>query len=127
MQIKNKTSNKSLGIVFSIFFLILSLYPLLNGDDVKITLLIVSLIFLILGLIKSEILTPLNIIWFRFGIFLGKFVSPLVMGIIFFLVITPTAFIMRLRGKNLLILKKNNNKSYWIKTSKIKSKMKNQF
>tara|TARA_B100000780_G_C21112701_1_gene449812 strand:- start:972 stop:1355 length:384 start_codon:yes stop_codon:yes gene_type:complete len=127
MQIKNKTSNKSLGIVFSIFFLILSLYPLLNGDDVKITLLIVSLIFLILGLIKSEILTPLNIIWFRFGIFLGKFISPLVMGIIFFLVITPTAFIMRLRGKNLLILKKNNNKSYWIKTSKIKSKMKNQF
>ena len=82
---------------------------------------------MILGLFNSPILSPLNLIWFKFGIFLGKIVSPFIMGIIFFLVVTPTGLIMRLLGKDLLNLKFNDNKSYWIKKKDLKSKMKNQF
>ena len=120
------SSNRSFGIVFFIFFLILSLWPLTKGEEIKIGLLIVSILFLVLGLIKSKILTPLNILWFKFGILLGRFVSPIVMGIIFFLVVTPTGYIMRLIGKDLLRLKKNKN-SYWIKKVNYKTTMKNQF
>jgi hypothetical protein len=72
-------------------------------------------------------LTPLNKLWFRFGLLLGKIVSPLIMGIIFFFVVTPTAFIMRIIGKDLLNLKFNNKKTYWIEKTGPKSKMKNQF
>jgi len=120
------SSNRSFGIVFFTFFLILSLWPLTKGEEIKIGLLIVSILFLVLGLIKSKILTPLNILWFKFGILLGRFVSPIVMGIIFFLVVTPTGYIMRLIGKDLLRLKKNKN-SYWIKKVNYKTTMKNQF
>ena len=76
---------------------------------------------------NSKILTPLNKIWFKFGILLGNFVSPIVMGIVFFAIVTPTSLIMRFLGKNLLNLKRDNKKTYWIERSKIKSKMKNQF
>tara|TARA_B100000780_G_C21110239_1_gene448597 strand:+ start:70 stop:459 length:390 start_codon:yes stop_codon:yes gene_type:complete len=120
-------SNKSFGVVFFIFFLIISLWPLLNNGELRIWSLILSVIFLILGLLKSQILTPLNKIWFRFGILLGNFVSPIVMSIVFFVIVTPTSFIMKICGKNLLILKKIDKKSYWIDTPKIKSEMKNQF
>ena len=86
-----------------------------------------AIIFLILGLLNSSILSPLNKIWFKFGILLGGFVSPIVMGVVFFAIVTPTSLIMRVLGKNLLNLKKKNKKTYWIERSKIKSKMKNQF
>ena len=122
------SSNRSFGIVFFLFFLILFLWPLTKGQEVKIWLLIVSVIFLGLGLINSKLLTPLNKIWFKFGILLGKFISPIVMGIVFFLVVTPTGLIMRLIGSNLLALKKDNNKNtYWIKKKYYKTSMKNQF
>ena len=121
------SSNRSFGIVFFIVFLIISLYPLLNSEPIRIWFLIIALIFLVLGLINSKILTPLNKLWFKFGIILGKIVSPFVMGIIFFLVVTPIGLIMRLFGKDLLNLKFNGNKSYWIEKSGPKSKMKNQF
>ena len=120
-------SNKSFGIVFFVFFLIIGLYPLINEDNVRIWSIIISIIFLILGLINSQILTPLNILWFKFGMLLGKFVSPIVMGLVFFLVVTPTGLIMKLFNKDLLKLRKNKNSSYWIKRPKIKSEMKNQF
>ena len=122
------SSNRSFGIVFFLLFLILFLWPLTKGQDVKIWLLIISVIFLGLGLINSKLLTPLNKIWFKFGILLGKFISPIVMGIVFFLVVTPTGLIMRLIGSNLLALKKDNNKNtYWIKKKDYKTSMKNQF
>ena len=120
-------TNKSFGIVFFVFFLIVSIFPLLNNGDIRVWSLIISLIFLILGILNSKILTPLNQIWFKFGILLGRFVSPVVMGIIFFAIVTPTSVIMRVLQKNLLNLKKGNKKTYWIERSKIKSKMKNQF
>ena len=120
-------SNKSFGIVFFVVFLIIGLYPLINEDNVRIWSIIISIIFLILGLINSQILTPLNILWFKFGMLLGRFVSPIVMGLVFFLVVTPTGLIMKLFNKDLLKLRKNKNSSYWIKRPKIKSEMKNQF
>tara|TARA_E500000178_G_C16885795_1_gene691146 strand:- start:191 stop:580 length:390 start_codon:yes stop_codon:yes gene_type:complete len=120
-------SNRSFGIVFFIVFLIVALYPLLNDNPLRLWSLIIALIFLVLGLIKSNILTPLNILWMKFGMFLGVFISPIIMGIIFFLVVTPIGLIMRLFGKDLLNLKKNKTQSYWLAREKIKSSMKNQF
>ena len=121
------SSNRNFGIVFFVVFLLIALYPLTYGGEVRIWSLIISIIFLILGLLNSKILAPLNKIWFKFGILLGKIVSPLIMGIIFFLVVTPIGFIMRLLGKDVLNLKYNKNKSYWIEKKGPKSKMKNQF
>jgi len=121
------SSNKSFGVVFFIFFFIISVYPLTKDQNIIIWCLVLSVVFLILGLLNSSVLTPLNKIWFKFGIFLGKIVSPLVMGIIFFLVVTPIGFFMRALGKDLLNLKYNKNKSYWIEKNGPKSKMKNQF
>ena len=121
------SSNKSFGIVFFIFFLIVSIWPKLNGNEINYWILALSIFFLVLGLLNSKILTPLNKLWFKFGIFLGKIVSPLIMGTIFFLVVTPIGLIMRLLGKDLLNLKFNAKKSYWIEKDNLKSKMKNQF
>ena len=120
-------SNKSFGIVFFIVFLLIAVYPLFNNSELRIWSLIIAIIFLILGLVNSKVLTPLNKLWFKFGLLLGRIVSPLIMGIIFFLVVTPTAFIMRIIGKDLLNLKFNNKKSYWIEKTGPKSKMKDQF
>ena len=121
------SSNRSFGIVFFVVFLLIALYPLLKGNDLRIWSLIISFIFLALGLINSKILTPLNRLWFKFGLLLGKIISPLVMGIIFFVVVTPIGIMMRLFKKDLLNLKYNKKESYWIEKSGPKSKMKNQF
>ena len=120
-------SNKSFGIVFFVVFLLISLYPLLNNEDIRIWSLVISFIFLILGILDSKILSPLNKLWFKFGIFLGKVISPIIMGFIFFLVVTPIGLIMRLLGKDVLNLKNSDIKSYWIEKTGPKSKMKNQF
>ena len=120
-------SNRSFGIVFFLVFLLIATYPLINGDELRLWSLIMSIIFLVLGLLNSKILNPLNKLWFKFGIILGKIISPLVMGIIFFLVVTPIGLLMRLLNKDLLNLKFNNNSSYWIEKTGPKSKMKNQF
>jgi hypothetical protein len=121
------SSNRSFGIVFFAVFLIVAIYPLINSGDIRIWSLVISIIFLILGLINSKLLTPLNQLWFKFGILLGKFISPIIMGIIFFFVVTPIGLILRIFGKDVLNLKKNNAKSYWIKKNGPISKMKNQF
>ena len=120
-------SNRSFGIVFFIVFLLIAFYPLINQGDIRIWSVLISLLFLILGIINSKILTPLNKVWFKFGIFLGKLISPIIMGIIFFLVVTPIAFLMRMLKKDLLNLKFNKNSSYWIEKTDPKSTMKNQF
>ena len=121
------SSNRSFGIVFFIVFLLIAFYPLIYNGEIRVWSVIISLIFLILALLKSKILTPLNKLWFKFGIFLGKIISPIIMGVIFFLVVTPIGLIMRLLGKDVLNLKFNTNKSYWIEKNGPKSKMKNQF
>ena len=120
-------SNRSFGIVFFIVFFLISIYPLVNSESIRIWSLIVSLIFLILGAINSKLLSLLNKVWFKFGLFLGRIISPILMGIIFFLVVTPIALLMRILKKDLLNLKFSKNNTYWIEKSGPKSKMKNQF
>tara|TARA_Y100001970_G_C13674904_1_gene574856 strand:- start:98 stop:487 length:390 start_codon:yes stop_codon:yes gene_type:complete len=120
-------SNRSFGIVFFIVFLLIAIYPLLSENPIRLWSLIIAVIFLILGLLNSRILTPLNILWMKFGMYLGIFISPIVMGFVFFLVVTPIGLIMKIFGKDLLNLKKNQKTTYWLDKDKIKSSMKNQF
>ena len=122
-------SNKSFGLVFFVVFLIVSLYPLLNQESIRVWSLIISFIFLFLGILNSILLSPLNYIWFKFGLFLGKFISPLVMGIVYFVVVFPTFLLIKLFKKNYLNLKYDNSKeSYWITNVSDEDKnMKNQF
>ncbi len=120
-------SNRNFGIVFFIVFLIIALWPLLKQNDIRLWSLTISGIFLILGLINSKLLLPLNKIWFKFGILLGNIIAPIIMGFVFFLVVTPTGLIMKLLGKDLLKLKKNKNSTYWLKKDNTNSSLENQF
>jgi len=122
------SSNRSFGIVFFFVFVIVSLWPLTNENSLRVWSIFVAIIFLILGLMNSKLLTPLNILWAKFGKLLGFIIAPIVMGIVFFVVITPTGLIMKLIGKDLLNNKYDNKiKSYWINRGKLKSTMKQQF
>jgi len=121
------SSNRNFGVVFFVVFFLIALYPLTYDEGIRTWSIIISLFFLILGLFNSKILNPLNKLWFKFGIILGKIISPLIMGIIYFLVVTPTGLIMRLLRKDILNLKYKKDKSYWIKKNEKKNNMKNQF
>ena len=128
MQEKIKLpSNRNFGIVFSIVFLIIAIWPILNQNEIRIWSIIISLIFLILGLINSKFLSPLNKVWFKFGLILGSLIAPIVMGIVFFLVVTPTGLIMKALGKDLLELKRNKNNTYWLEKDNSNNNLKNQF
>ena len=120
-------SNRNFGVVFCIVFMIISLWPLLSQNEIRIWSLIISIIFLLLGLINSTLLTPLNKLWFKFGILLGNIISPIIMGIIFFFVVTPTGLLMRIFKKDPLNLKKNNSNTYWTDKDNSNNNMKNQF
>ena len=98
------SSNKSFGIVFFIFFLLIFIWPLFNNENLRIWAIAPAVLFLILGLTNSRLLTPLNHAWNKLGIIIGKFVSPIIMSSIFFLVVTPTGLIGRLMGKDFLRL-----------------------
>ena len=114
-------------IVFFIVFLIISLWPLLNQNEIRIWSIAFSGIFLVLGLLNSKLLLPLNKLWFKFGILLGGIVAPIVMGIIYFLVVTPTGLIMKILGKDLLGMRKNKKNSYWIEKDNSHNSLRNQF
>ena len=122
------SSNRNFGLVFFMFFLILSLWPLIYGDPARIWLAGISLVFLFLGLMRSKLLTPLNRIWSKFGLVMGYIISPIVMGVVFFLVITPIALVMNIIGKDLLNKKYDKKKeTYWIKRDTPVGTMKRQF
>ncbi len=122
------SSNRSFGLVFFVVFLIIGLWPLLDGGQFKIWSLFFSLFFLVLGLLNSKLLTPLNLLWTKFGILLGNVFAPIVMSFIFFLVVTPIGLLMRIMGRDLLRTKYNKSgKSYWIKREKRITKMNQQF
>ena len=123
----NLPTNKNFGLVFSLVFLIISLWPLISQNEIRYWALILSVIFLMLGLLNSTILLPLNKMWIRFGIFLGNIISPIMMGIIYFFVVTPTGFVLRALKKDVLRIKKNNKETYWVKKEDPKSNMENQF
>ena len=120
-------SNKSFGIVFFILFLFIGLYPILNNNSIRLWSIVIAVLFLILGIFNSKLLSPLNKIWYKFGILLSKLISPLIIGLIFFFVVTPTGLLMRIIGKDLLNLKFNKKKSYWINKSDLNDNMKNQY
>ena len=120
-------TNRIFGAIFFAVFFIISIWPLFNDNEIRIWSLIISIIFLVLGILNSVLLTPLNKIWFKFGILLGRIISPIVMGIIFFIVVTPTAIILKIFRKDVLSLKKSNSNSYWKKKADYKTSMKNQF
>ena len=131
MHLKSKikaSSNRNFGLVFFIVFLILGFWPITDGREIRFWLVIISLVFLILGMMKSKLLTPLNQLWFKLGMMLGAIVAPIVMGAVFFLVVTPIGIVMRLMGKDLLNKKYNKKKeTYWIKRETPIGTMKRQF
>ena len=120
-------SNKSFGILFFIVFLLISIWPAFTSESIRVWAIILSLIFLVLGIINSKLLTPFKKIWIKLGEILGKFIAPIVMGFIYFLIITPIGLFMRLIRKDLLSIKFHKEKSYWIKRSKNINTMKRQF
>ena len=120
-------SNRSFGIIFFIVFLIIALWPILNSENIRVWSLIISIFFLFLGIFNSKLLTPLNRLWMKFGLLLGKIVSPVVMSVIFFGIVTPTGLVMRIFGKDILKLNKNNNNSYWENKDNSNNNMNNQF
>ena len=125
---KSQSSNRSFGILFFIVFLILSLWPLKNGNNLNLYFLITSGIFLILGAINSKLLTPLNKAWIKFGEILGLIIAPIVMSLVYFVILTPVSLIVRLFGKDLLGLKFiKENETYWIKRKKSLTSMDKQF
>ena len=122
------SSNRSFGFLFFVVFFVVSLWPLKSQGDLRLWAFILSLVFLVLGVLNSKLLTPLNKLWFKFGILLGSIVSPIVMGAVFFIVVTPIGLIMRLLGKDLLRINKSKPIStYWINRDKQKNSMKKQF
>ena len=120
-------SNRNFGFVFFIVFLLIALWPLLNGESLIFWSLIISSIFLILGSFNSKILTPFNKIWMKFGELLGRVISPLVMAVIFFGIITPTSLLLKFIGKDVLKLKQDKKNTYWIEKDNSNKSMKNQF
>ena len=125
---KSKENNKGFGILFFIVFLLVGLWPLLKGDNPRMYFFPIAVLFLILGLINSKILTPLNKTWVKFGELLGAIIAPIVMGLVYFFILTPLSFLVRITGKDLLNVKFSNKfKTYWIKRSKDLGSMDKQF
>ena len=121
-------SIRSFGIVFFFVFIIIALYPLLNDHEIRIWSLIVAFIFICLGIFNSPLLKPLNLIWFKLGFFLGKFISPLVMGVVYFFVVFPTFILLKLFKRNYLNIKYDKDViTYWIDVKNNKSSMEEQF
>ena len=125
---KSQSSNRSFGLLFFVVFLIIGLWPLKNGDNLNFYLIVISVIFLILGLINSKLLSPLNKLWIKFGEALGGIIAPIVMALIYFVILTPVSLIVRTFGKDLLGLKfLKEKKTYWIKRKKNLGTMRKQF
>mgnify|MGYP001235623017 CR=1 FL=1 len=125
---KHNTQNRSFGLLFFIVFLTFALWPLTKKGEINLYLITIALIFLILGLLNSKILTPLNKSWIKFGELLGRIITPIVMGIVYFIILTPISLLVRLFGKDLIGMKFNTNlKTYWIKRKKHLGTMNKQF
>ena len=123
-----KSSNRSFGILFFLVFLGFGLWPLTNEMSPNIYLIIISVIFLILGLLNSKLLSPFNKIWIKFGEILGRIIAPLIMALVYFFILTPISLLVRAFGKDLLGLKYSKQQnSYWIKRKKEIGTMDKQF
>ena len=126
-MVKKKSSNRSFGLLFFVVFFLIGIWPLFKENDYRLWSLIISIIFLFLGLLNSKLLEPLNNLWIKFGEILGKIIAPIIMMIVFFIVLTPLSFIVKLFIKDLLKIKFIKNNSYWIIRKKNIGSMKKQF
>ena len=125
---KTNENNKSFGILFFVVFLLVGLWPLIKGNEPRIMLLPIALMFLILGLTNSRILSPLNRSWVKLGELLGRIIAPIVMALVYFTVLTPISFLVKIMGKDLLKTKLSNTENtYWIKREKSIGSMDKQF
>ena len=125
---KPQSSNRSFGILFFILFLVIGLWPLKTTENPNLYILIISGIFLVLGILNSKILSPFNKAWIKLGELLGTIIAPIVMALVYFVVLTPISLIVRISGKDLLELKfLKKRETYWIKRKKHLSSMKKQF
>ena len=122
-----KTSNKSFGILFFFIFLAIGIWPLFSSGYPRLWSLVLSFVFLVLGLLNSKILKPIKDSWIKFGEILGKFIAPIIMAAVFFIILTPTGLLLRIFGKDLLKTKYSKDSSYWIHRSKDIGSMKKQF
>ena len=122
-----KSSSKSFGYLFFGIFLALAVWVYVKNQNLNYWLIGTSTIFLVLTLIKSKLLDVLNDLWIKFGELLGKIIAPIVMSIVFFLIVTPIGLVLKIVKKDLLKLKFNNDKSYWIIKNKIIESMDKQF
>ena len=127
MKKKSINSNKSFGILFFVVFFLYGIWPILSSNEIRIWSLSMGIIFLILGLLNSKLLTPFHNLWLKLGTLLGRIVSPIVMFLVYFVFITPLAVIIRLFGKDLLRKRFNKSPSYWINREKNIGTMKKQF
>jgi hypothetical protein len=109
------SSDRSFGLVFAVFFSLIGLWPLWRGGPIRIWSLVVSAIFLVAALLSPRILRPLNKAWSRFGLLLGRIISPIVLALMFFLLFTPGALLFRILRKDLLLLKRTSGDTYWIR------------
>jgi uncharacterized membrane protein len=126
--VTEKPSEKSFGVIFSTVFLIVSLYPLINSEGLRIWALVVSTIFFLLAFVAPHILVLPNKLWFKFGLLLGSIIAPVVMAMVYFITVLPTGIIMRVLGKDILKQKLDKSaKSYWIERREPIGSMKNQF
>ena len=125
---KSQSSNRSFGLLFFVVFLIIGFWPLKNSENLNIYFLTASVIFLLLGLINSKLLSPLNKSWIKLGEILGIIIAPIVMALVYFVILTPVSLIVRIFGKDLLGLRFLKEKeTYWIKRKKNLGSMKKQF
>ena len=125
---KQKNKNRSFGLLFFVVFLALALWLLFKNGEINLYLISIGLIFLVLGLLNSKILTPLNKAWVKLGEILGRIIAPIVMAIVYFLILTPISLLVRLSGKDLIGMKFSNDiKSYWVKRKKNLGSMDKQF
>ena len=123
-----RSSNRSFGLLFFVFFLVISLWPFTKKIEINLYLISIAFIFLVLGLLNSKILSPLNKAWIKLGEILGRIVAPVVMAIVYFIILTPISLLVRLFGKDLIGMKFSNDiKSYWIKRKKNLGSMDKQF
>ena len=122
-----KSTEKSFGIIFSILFSLIALWPLLNKDQVRVWSIILAFIFLVLAYLKPDLLKPLNNTWIQFGEIVGKIIAPIIMAFVFFIIVTPISLLMKILGKDLLMLKLKKKNSYWIKRKENITTMDKQF
>ena len=125
---KSQSSNRSFGLLFFIVFIVVGLWPVIKGETANIYLILISLFFLIFGLINSKILSPFNKAWIKLGEILGLIIAPIIMALVYFIILTPISLILRILGKDLLGLKfLKKQDTYWIKRVKKLGTMKKQF